>query len=71
MQQLNRFCELQEKRNELSTVKDGKAEKSIFQISCIKVSSTSCVALENVRGLSLRIMCKQSVLVWVCVLSMR
>lgn len=59
------------KRNELSTANDGKAEKSIFQISCIKVSSTSCVALENVRGLPLIIMCKQSVLVWVCVLCMR
>lgn len=60
------------KRNELSTANDGKAEKSIFKISCIKVSSTSCVALENVRGLPLIIMCKQqSVLVWVCVLYMR
>lgn len=54
------------KKSEQSTANNGKAEKSIFQISCIKVSSTSCAALENVRGLALIIMCKQSVLVWVC-----
>lgn len=71
VQQLNRLHELQGKKTEQSTANDGKAEKSIFQISCIKVSSTSCAALENVKGLALIIMCKHSVLVWVCVLCVR